>query len=213
MKINQVEELVGITKKNIRFYEEQGLITPERNPQNGYRDYNLKDVDQLIKLKLLRKLAIPIEEIRRLKEGELSFESCMEQQIIRLNHEQHDLELMKELCEKISAEVNDLSHLDASEYLYEMKKMEEGGTRFMDVSREDVKKKKHAPLLAAAVMIAFFAAMLGLIIWANTLEPMPKVLLAFCIILLGVPIVGTLIALKQRLSEIDGGEEDEARKY
>ena len=25
MKINQVEELVGITKKNIRFYEEQGL--------------------------------------------------------------------------------------------------------------------------------------------------------------------------------------------
>ena len=26
MKINQVEELVGITKKNIRFYEEQGPI-------------------------------------------------------------------------------------------------------------------------------------------------------------------------------------------
>jgi len=25
MKINKVEELVGITKKNIRFYEEKGL--------------------------------------------------------------------------------------------------------------------------------------------------------------------------------------------
>jgi len=37
MKINQVEELVGITKKNIRFYEEQGLLNPERNPENGYR--------------------------------------------------------------------------------------------------------------------------------------------------------------------------------
>ena len=30
MKIKQVEELVGITSKNIRFYEEQGLLTPER---------------------------------------------------------------------------------------------------------------------------------------------------------------------------------------
>ena len=26
MKIKQVEELVGITRKNIRFYEEQGLL-------------------------------------------------------------------------------------------------------------------------------------------------------------------------------------------
>ena len=37
MKINQVEELTGITKKNIRFYEEQKLISPQRNPANGYR--------------------------------------------------------------------------------------------------------------------------------------------------------------------------------
>ena len=53
MKINQVEELVGITKKNIRFYEEQGLISPKRNLENGYRDYSLEDVDLLNKIKLL----------------------------------------------------------------------------------------------------------------------------------------------------------------
>ena len=28
MKINQVEQLVGITKGNIRFYEKEGLLTP-----------------------------------------------------------------------------------------------------------------------------------------------------------------------------------------
>ena len=28
MKINEVEAQVGITKKNIRFYEEQGLLSP-----------------------------------------------------------------------------------------------------------------------------------------------------------------------------------------
>ena len=29
MKINEVEAAVGVTKKNIRFYEEEGLITPQ----------------------------------------------------------------------------------------------------------------------------------------------------------------------------------------
>lgn len=44
MKIKQVEELVGITKKNIRFYEEQGLLEVKR-AENGYREYSLNDVN------------------------------------------------------------------------------------------------------------------------------------------------------------------------
>ena len=38
VKINQAEELAGITRKNIRFYEEHGLIKPGRNPENSYRE-------------------------------------------------------------------------------------------------------------------------------------------------------------------------------
>ena len=45
MKINQVAELAGITSKNIRFYEDQGLITPGRDPKNGYREYTLEDAE------------------------------------------------------------------------------------------------------------------------------------------------------------------------
>ena len=39
LKINEVEALVGITRKNIRFYESEGLLAPRRNSENGYRDY------------------------------------------------------------------------------------------------------------------------------------------------------------------------------
>lgn len=63
MKIKQVEELVGITKKNIRFYEEQGLLQIER-AENGYREYHQKDVIRLQEIKLLRKIDISIEERR-----------------------------------------------------------------------------------------------------------------------------------------------------
>lgn len=46
MKIKQVEELVGITRKNIRFYEEQGLLNVER-AENGYREYHTADIARL----------------------------------------------------------------------------------------------------------------------------------------------------------------------
>ena len=68
MKIQQVEELVSISKKNIRFYEEQGLLSPGR-AENGYREYGQGDVLRLKEIKLLRKLAIiccnPSERRRR----------------------------------------------------------------------------------------------------------------------------------------------------
>ena len=48
MKIYQVEELVGITKKNIRFYEDQGLLCQNRNPQNDYREYSPDDVKSMM---------------------------------------------------------------------------------------------------------------------------------------------------------------------
>ena len=69
MKINEVEAAVGVTKKNIRFYEEEGLITPGREPGNGYRSYSQADVERLRRIKLLRKLDVPLAEIREMLEG------------------------------------------------------------------------------------------------------------------------------------------------
>ena len=69
MKIKQVEELVGITKKNIRFYEDQGLLNVER-AENGYREYHREDIVRLQEIKLFRKMDISIEEIEQMeKEG------------------------------------------------------------------------------------------------------------------------------------------------
>ena len=74
MKINEVEAQVGIAKRNIRFYEKEGLLTPARNSENGYRDYGEEDVRTLEKIKLLRKLDVPLEEIRRLQQGLLTLD-------------------------------------------------------------------------------------------------------------------------------------------
>ena len=212
MKINQVEELVGITKKNIRFYEEQGLVRPERNPENGYREYTLRDVEQLQRVKLLRKLDVPCEQIRRVTDGELALSDCMRAHAEALEARQADLARMRELCAMLE-QAEGFAALDAAEYLDAMKKLERGGARFVDVKQSDVKKRRAASILSAAVFVVLMAAIIALALWGNSIEPMPTLLLIFIIVFPLAVIVGVLIALRQRLKELKGGELDEAGKY
>ncbi len=213
MKINQVEELIGISKKNIRFYEEQNLIRPERNPENGYREYTVSDVEQLRRVKLLRQLDVPCERIRELMEGKISLPQCMEEQETRLKNRQKDLERMQELCGMLTSSKEEYPTLHAEPYLETMRKMEKGGTQFMNVEKTDVSKRKTGAVVAAAVTIIVMLALIALVIWGNTQDPLPTAVLIFVILIPACMIIGTVIALFQRIKELKGGEIDEARKY
>ncbi len=67
MLINEVEHIVGLSKKSIRYYEENGLLTPKRNQENDYRIYDEKDIQKLKIIKFLRKLNVPIRELKQLE--------------------------------------------------------------------------------------------------------------------------------------------------
>ncbi len=214
MKIYQVEELVGITKKNIRFYEDQKLLCPKRNPQNDYREYSLEDVRQLEKIKLLRKLSVPIEEIRLIESGKLSLTQSMNRQIERIEKEEQSALVMKDLCARLRDETTDLKTLNASFYLTEMDKMESQGTKFKDIQKEDIKRKKKSGAVAAAgvfcliLIISFIAT---LFVYRSAPAILGPVIVTG-VILIGL-VVGIIIALIQRIKEINGGEEYDARNY
>lgn len=211
MRINKVEEIVGITKKNIRFYEEKGLLTPERNAENGYREYSEDDVITLQKIKLLRQLSIPIEEILKLQQGYLTLEDCMRRHIIALDREEENVKQKKAICKQLEAGGEQLSNMDTDKYLLLMKEMEKEGVRFMNV--EHVDKRRKAPIIAAVVMIFLMCLSIGFVAWAATVDPIPIPLLLIIMAIPAAVIVGVLVALKERMKQIEGGEEDAARKY
>lgn len=213
MKINEVEQLVGITKKNIRFYEDQGLIRPERNKSNGYRDYSDEDVRLLLKIKLLRRLAVPIEEIRKLLDGRLSLSDCIERHQIYLNHEKHNIELMGEMCQHLSDHESGLADLKAEEYLEELNEMEKGGIRFMNISKVDVNKKKRGAKNAAIFMIVLILLWDLFFVVVSRYDPIPLPVMLVMTVPATLVIVGIVLALRERMKEIDGGEADEASKY
>lgn len=65
MNIGHASEKSGLPAKTIRYYEDIGLLKPDRSG-NGYRDYSMSDVHKLRFLQRSRGLGFSVEECRQL---------------------------------------------------------------------------------------------------------------------------------------------------
>ena len=63
MKIREVEEKTGMSRANIRFYEKEGLLNRVARDKTNYREYTEEDVEQLRRIRILRLLEVPMEDI------------------------------------------------------------------------------------------------------------------------------------------------------
>ena len=217
MKINEVEAAVGVTKKNIRFYEEEGLITPSREPGNGYRSYSQADVERLRRIKLLRKLDVPLAEIREMLEGRKTLAEGMALQLERLSTRRKDLNEAIGFCEVLEKDTVSLNELDVEQTLARLAAREEQGVTFVNIERTDRKAERiKGALVGAGLFTALMAFIIATMAWAFYTDPQGAPPLPLVIVLLGIPagcIVGTLKVLLDRIEEIGKGDEDAYRNY
>ena len=217
MKINEVEAAVGVTKKNIRFYEEEGLVTPGREPGNGYRSYSQADVERLRRIKLLRKLDVPLAEIREMLEGRKTLAEGMGQQMERLNARRKDLDEAIGFCTVLEKASGNLEELDVEQTLARLAAREEQGVTFVNIERTDRKGERiRGACVGAALFVALMAFVIATMVWAFYSDPQEAPPLPLLIVLFGIPvgcIVGTLKVLLERIEEIGKGEEDAYRNY
>ena len=217
MKINEVEAAVGVTKKNIRFYEEEGLITPSREPGNGYRSYSQADVERLRRIKLRRKLDVPLVEIREMLEGRKTLAEGMALQLERLSTRRKDLNEAIGFCEVLEKDTVSLNELDVEQTLARLAAREEQGVTFVNIERTDRKAERiKGALVGAGLFTALMAFIIATMAWAFYTDPQGAPPLPLVIVLLGIPagcIVGTLKVLLDRIEEIGKGEEDAYRNY
>ena len=214
MKIKQAEELAGISSKNIRFYEEQGLLQPKRS-ENGYRNYSIEDVELLKRIKFLRKLGTPVDEILKLFQGNISMAECLEHRKSALEKEEKNVERMHMLAEQMLEQNPSIQDIDIDFWLDEMEKMEKEGTSFLNVNMLDRRKRKKVGAIAGAgVMLAFMIGLILFDFWGWMTDPEMPIGIFLLLLAVAVAIAaGTLVAVFNRMKEIDGGEEDEAAKY
>lgn len=116
MQIKELEYAAGLDRATIRYYEREGLITPVRS-ENGYRTYSAEDEETLLRIKLLRKLGMSLDNIRQLQQGSMDFSAAMDRQIRASESSINQKRRAKDICIEMQQEVISYQALNARAYL------------------------------------------------------------------------------------------------
>lgn len=174
MRIQELEQRTGLDRATIRYYEREGLINPKRN-ENGYREYVPEDVQQLLKIKLLRKLEMPIEQIRQLQQGSGDFEKAIETQMILLGNRIGEQKRAGVICQIISTDGAKFESLDAAHYLRLMENLPAENAK-TKVFQEEIPQEIHPwrRFFARTIDLSLFAALMQFVIFVVIrLRPVP----------------------------------------
>ena len=133
MKINEVEKELGITKANIRFYEKEGLVVPQRS-ENGYRIYGDGELIRLKKIIILRKLGLPVQTIGDIFDGVLPLQAVLKDHIAVLQEEIEKLNGSLELSCQLQRE--NAEFIDTERYWKLVQEKEKAGYRFQNLLQD-----------------------------------------------------------------------------
>ena len=75
------------------------------------------------------------------------------------------------------------------------------------------KNKRIWPILITTGIVLFALMVVGFMTWASTEKPIPLPLYLYFVLPMIAVIIGVVLALRERLNEIEKGEEDVAAKY
>lgn len=142
MNVSQLEAALDMPRASIRFYEKEGLLSPERLA-NGYRDYSEADLETLRRIKLLRALGLPLEDIKALQEGRLRLSDALRTQEERLRREAAEREAARSLCRTMELEGAEYATLDAGRYLEELDKLGETGVTLTPPAADSLPVVRH----------------------------------------------------------------------
>ena len=142
MTIKEIEALSGMSRANIRYYEAEGFLSPERR-ENGYRDYSEEDLETLKRVKLLRLLGVSLADIKAAKDGSLPLEELMARRLSGIAQERTALSQSEAVCRELREAQVRYEDLDAQRYLDELSRRPGGA---LDLPREDAEPKVTSPI-------------------------------------------------------------------
>ena len=100
MTIKEIENILGVPRATVRFYEKEGLISPDRE-ENGYRTYSLEKVARLKQIIILRKLGIAVNDIEDILDGVRPLSEAVSENIVKLERQIGEIKGAMNICQKI----------------------------------------------------------------------------------------------------------------
>ncbi len=66
MKVKELADLVGISVRTLHYYDEIGLLSPQKTTNTGYRLYSNDDLEILQQILFFKELDFPLKEIKQI---------------------------------------------------------------------------------------------------------------------------------------------------
>lgn len=103
MRIGELAKNTGVTRDTIRHYLALGLISAEKDPDNGYQIFSRATVQRLTFIRVARSLGFKLEEVRHIfSKAETGRSPCADVRDIierRLNETRLKIAELESLCE------------------------------------------------------------------------------------------------------------------
>ena len=135
MKIKAVEELLGLSRANIRFYEDKGLLSPDRSG-NRYREYSEADIERLKKIIILRKMGVSLEDISAIINRKAELNEVLQKRSGELQAEIEQLGGALALCDRLVESGVSIDTLDEAACMETIEKAEAEGKTFVDICKD-----------------------------------------------------------------------------
>lgn len=143
MRIGEIAEFFGVSRKAIRLYEKKGIIKPvEVDAQNGYRYYSAAQVQQLNALLELKTLGFSLEEIKSVLDGEMTRERLLDALAKKRQAWLEAMETARYKSECLESILEKLRSSHAAEGMEEMSDDERAWLLVKMVCIEDIRAQK-----------------------------------------------------------------------
>lgn len=108
--VGQVAKFLGISRDTLKFYEEKNLINPIQDEENGYRRYNVLDINEIVTVNFYRDIDIEIKKIQEIKNGESldTIEAILDEKRKKLEDEIEYKKLLLKRTNEIKADYNNV---------------------------------------------------------------------------------------------------------
>ncbi len=98
--VSEITKKIGVARSTLLYYERINLVSPERDPENGYRVYSQEDLNRLVLLKQLQKAGLTLSECRRFLEGDPDME-LVEERLTNLEQDLVEMKMARDLLRSI----------------------------------------------------------------------------------------------------------------
>lgn len=116
-QIGEISKFFDIPASTLRFWEESGVLIPEKNPQNQYRVYTVSDLMTISDILFYKSLGIPLNQIRDMeKMGLQSHQDICLQQMEMLHQQQTVLEQRMQKLQYHMEALNTICKLQENPY-------------------------------------------------------------------------------------------------